>query len=51
MAKKSHHMEETKKLMGVLVRMKPKPHEEMKGGEYAKEKKTRAIRKKPKSND
>ncbi len=31
MTKKSE-MDETKRLMGALVRMKPKPHEEMKVG-------------------
>jgi len=29
---KSNDLEETKALMGALVRMKPKPHEEMKVG-------------------
>jgi hypothetical protein len=29
---KSDAVEETKRLMGALVRMKPKPHEEMKIG-------------------
>lgn len=28
---KSDGMDETKRLMGALVRMKPKPHEEIKG--------------------
>jgi hypothetical protein len=32
MAKKPDDVEETKRLMGALVRMKPKPHEEMKVG-------------------
>ena len=27
---KSHDVEATKRLMGALVRMKPKPHEDMK---------------------
>jgi hypothetical protein len=36
-------MDATKKLMGALVRMKPKPHEEMKVG---KKKKTDPKRKK-----
>ena len=30
MAKKTDDVEETKRLMGALVRMKPKPHEAMK---------------------
>ena len=30
MAKTNSDIEETKRLMGALVRMKPKPHEEMK---------------------
>jgi hypothetical protein len=29
-------LDETKRLMGALVRMKPKPHEEMKIGKKAK---------------
>jgi hypothetical protein len=32
MAKKPDPIERTKELMGVLVRMKPKPHEEMRVG-------------------
>jgi hypothetical protein len=32
-------LDDTKKLMGALVRMKPKPHEEMKIGMKAKVKK------------
>jgi hypothetical protein len=35
-------LDKTKKLMGALVRMKPKPHEDMKIGEPAK--KTRKKR-------
>ena len=31
-------LEDTKKLMGALVRMKPKPHEDMKVGKKAKKK-------------
>ena len=34
-------LEKTKSLMGALVRMKPKPHDEMKLGKKAKKKKTR----------
>jgi hypothetical protein len=30
MAKESSDLKDTKRLMGALVRMKPKPHEEMK---------------------
>lgn len=33
-------IEKTKQLMGALVRMKPKPHEEMKVGKKAKKKPT-----------
>jgi hypothetical protein len=42
MAKDSKEIEATKSLMGALVRMKPKPHEEMKVGKKAvpKKKKT-----------
>lgn len=32
MSKETKHLEETKALMGSLVRMKPKPHEDMKVG-------------------
>jgi hypothetical protein len=32
MAKDSKEIESTKRLMGALVRMKPRPHEEMKVG-------------------
>jgi len=32
----SKSLEETKRLMGALVRMKPKPHEDMKVGKKAK---------------
>jgi hypothetical protein len=35
---KSSQLDETKPLMGALVRMKPKPHEEMKVGKKAKKK-------------
>jgi hypothetical protein len=38
-------LEDTKKLMGALVRMKPKPHEEMKVG------KKRSPKKKVKKRD
>jgi hypothetical protein len=38
-------LKETKRLMGALVRMKPKPHEDMKIGKKAKKK--NAKRKKP----
>jgi hypothetical protein len=47
MAKDSKDIEATKHLMGALVRMKPKPHEEMKIGKKAKSK--RASKKKHKS--
>jgi len=36
MAKNSNELEDTKRLMGALVRMKPKPHEEMKVGKKKK---------------
>jgi hypothetical protein len=42
MAKDSKEMEQTKRLMGALVRMKPKPHEEMKVGKKAKKSKKKA---------
>lgn len=34
-------LDETKKLMGALVRMKPKPHEDMKVGKKAKKSKAK----------
>ena len=40
MAKPPERLDETKRLMGALVRMKPRPHEEMKvGKDKAKRKK------------
>jgi hypothetical protein len=39
MAKKSNDLEDTKRLMGALVRMKPKPHEDMKLGKVKATKK------------
>lgn len=33
MTKSNQEIEDTKRLMGALVRMKPKPHEEMKVGQ------------------
>jgi hypothetical protein len=36
MAKDSGEIQVTKRLMGALVRMKPKPHEEMKVGKKLK---------------
>jgi hypothetical protein len=38
MTDKPDDIEKTKKLMGALVRMKPKPHEEMKVGKKKKPK-------------
>jgi hypothetical protein len=41
-------IEKTKSLMGALVRMKPKPHDEMKIGKKAKKsKKSKKSKKKP----
>jgi hypothetical protein len=40
MNRKVDELSETKRLMGALVRMKPKPHEEMKVGKKTKAKKT-----------
>jgi hypothetical protein len=45
MAKITHDIEKTKQLMGALVRMKPKPHEEMKVGKKAKKTKKAVVRK------
>jgi hypothetical protein len=39
MAKTPNQLNETKRLMGALVRMKPKPHEEMKLGRITRKKK------------
>ena len=44
MAKTSKQFDETKRLMGALVRMKPKPHEEMKIGKKTGTAKRRAVR-------
>jgi hypothetical protein len=42
MAKKSEDdLDKTKRLMGALVRMKPKPHEDMKAGKKAKKKRAK----------
>jgi hypothetical protein len=46
MAKKPNEIEETKRLMDALVRMKPKPHEDMKLGGSKKKKKPSSGRKK-----
>jgi hypothetical protein len=45
MTKRSNEIEETKRLMGALVRMKPKPHDEMKIGKAKKTSKNRRKRK------
>jgi hypothetical protein len=45
MAKSKDELDETKRLMGALVRMKPKPHEDMKLGK-AKVKKKKVGRNK-----
>jgi hypothetical protein len=45
---KSDAVEETKRLMGALVRMKPKPHEEMTVGKRAAKK--RRVKKSAKPN-
>jgi hypothetical protein len=41
MTKSKDDLGDTKRLMGALVRMKPKPHEDMKVGKKAKAKKKR----------
>ena len=43
-------IEETKRLMGALVRMKPKPHEEMKIGKLAKKRRLKSKRKSKKDS-
>jgi hypothetical protein len=45
MSNKPGDIEKTKALMGALVRMKPKPHEEMKVGKKAKKKPVKKARK------
>jgi len=40
-------LDDTKKLMGALVRMKPKPHEEMKVGKAQKKTRGAGPKKKP----
>jgi hypothetical protein len=46
MAKKPDDVDGTKRLMGALVRMKPKPHEEMKVGQKRQKSKGAAAKKK-----
>ena len=41
MAKNLDELEQTKRLMGALVRMKPKPHEDMKIGKKKKKAKAK----------
>jgi hypothetical protein len=43
--RRNDEIEETKRLMGALVRMKPKPHEEMKVGK----KKAKTVKKRASS--
>jgi hypothetical protein len=45
--KKPTDIEGTKSLMGALVRMKPKPHEDMKVGKVTKQSAIRPTKKKP----
>jgi hypothetical protein len=42
---KPDELERTKRLMGSLVRMKPKPHEEMKVGKKKKPSKSKKVQK------
>jgi hypothetical protein len=51
MTKSSSDIDGTKKLMGALVRMKPKPHEEMKVGKKAKAKKQSRPKKRGSDKD
>jgi hypothetical protein len=46
MTKSKDDLDETKKLMGALVRMKPKPHEEMKVGKKSSKPKKKAKKQK-----
>ena len=48
MAKGPSELDDTKRLMGALVRMKPKPHEEMKVGKTKPVKKTKVMKRKAK---
>jgi len=47
----SKSLEETKKLMSSLVRMKPKPHEEMKVGKKPKKKRASKTAKRDPANE
>jgi hypothetical protein len=47
MASNKNILDDTKKLMSALVRMKPKPHEEMKVGKKASKKAKAPEKKKP----
>jgi hypothetical protein len=47
MTKESKDFDETKRLMGALVRMKPKPHEEMKVGKRVATPKRKPKKAKP----
>ena len=47
MNRKVDELGETKRLMGALVRMKPKPHEEMKVGKKGKKTKAKKAPNKP----
>jgi hypothetical protein len=49
MTKDSKEIESTKRMMGALVRMKPKPHEEMKVGKKRREPKRKKVAAKSKS--
>ena len=46
MRKPKDQLDDTKRLMGALVRMKPKPHEEMKVGKKVKKPVARKAKKK-----
>ena len=47
MAKPQKELDDTKRLMGALVRMKPKPHEEMKVGKPTKKQNAKDSKKTP----
>ena len=51
MAKSRDDLNETKQLMGALVRMKPKPHEDMKVGKKKRAVKKPSNRRRPLSGD
>ena len=48
---KDQDLQDTKRLMGALVRMKPKPHEDMKVGKRVKAKKKSGLKRQKRKSD